>query len=444
MANITGVSESFAPGSVEYSRVEFDMSKDKYYQPHRLSTILLSGFGQIPGEAMTPDQKKVTVTLESRVDEQLEFEIMTHNARLTQDTTFVTGTLTTGSYGTASTYTVADASILRPYDIIQNMTTGEKLLVTAVDTTTSPDEITAFPAYQQTGFSGLTAFPWTLSNGTPQTKTNADVVRIVGTAFPERSRAGSIIDSRPTTAVNYMQIFREEFGTGYEEQNTKKNGRMSIEDKKERAQGDLLLKMEKALIEGSIGKQSVTDNSEAKTVRAMQGIKGTVSTYSQAASALVGGGADLTVAKLDQIVDQIAPANKSGKIICLCGGTFVRKFRELMDNKVEVQVVVGSDEFGIKALVYQGQIPVYLVRHEIFDASGNSDEALFIDAAHYELVNLKGGELGLISEKKSIAGGTADNEEMSMKDGHYGVYSLDYRHEESSALITGFSHTISS
>lgn len=439
----SGVRESYGSNEIEFARVSFDLSKDKYYQPHRLSTILLSGFGQIPGEKMDPTQKKVTVSLDSKPVEQLEFEIMTHNARLTLETTAVTGALTTGSYGSTNTLSVTDASIFRPYDIILNMTTNEQMLITAVDTSASPDEITYYPAFEQSGFSGLTTFPWSLTNGTPQTKTNGDTLRIIGNAFPERSRAGNIIDSDPTTAVNYVQIFREEFGLGFEQQKVKKNGRAEMVDVEERALGDLLVKLERGLVEGSINKQTVTDNGESKTVRAMQGIKGTISTYNQAASALVGGGSDITVPKLDQIIDQVAPANMSGRIIGLCGGTFIRKFRELMDNKVEVQVPVGSDTFGIKALVYEGQVPMFLVQHEIFNATGNTDEAMFFDTAHYDLVNLTGGELGLASQKKGLPG-TDDNQEMSNKDAHYGAYSLEYRHEAAASLITGLSHTISS
>lgn len=445
MPTLAGFAESFAPGTLEYKRVSFDVSKNKYYKPNRLGTILLTGFGQIPGEQMTPDQKKVTVSLESKVVDQMEFEILTHDARLTQQTTFVTGTLTTGTRGTASTYTVADASILRPFDIIQNMTTGEQLLVTAIDTSTTPDQITAYPAYSQTGFSGLSQFPWTLSNASAQTKTNGDVVRIVGTAFIEGSNASSIIDSRPETAVNYIQIFREDYGTTWEEAQTKKNGLMELADKEERALGNLLVKMEKALIEGKINKQSITVGSDTGTSRTMQGIKGTISTFNQAASALIGGGNDASVPKLDQIIDQIAPGNMSGRIIGFCSGAFVRKFRELMDNKVEVQVPVGSDEFGLKALVYQGQIPMFLVRHEIFDAAGNSDEAMFFDPAHYQVVNLTNGQLGKVSEKKGLPGANlANNQTMKLQDAHYGAYSMEYRFESAAALVTGLVHTISS
>lgn len=317
MANLTGLAESFAPGTLEYKRVEFDISKDKYYKPSRTSLLFLSGFGDIPGAQATQDQKKATIRLESRVEDQMEFEILTQDARVVQQTTFVTGSLPTGVAGTASTYTVADASILRPFDIIKNMTTDEYLLITAVDTSASPDEITAFPAFSSTGFSGLTAFPFSVTPSAAAAKTNGDVIRVVGNAFPEGSTAGDIIDTRPTSSVNFMQVFREEYGVTVEEANTKKNGRMDITDKEERALGDVLVKMEKALVEGAIHKLNVSGSG---TVRSMQGIKGTISTNNQAASALVGGGNDITVAKLDQIADQIAGANMSGKAVCLCSG----------------------------------------------------------------------------------------------------------------------------
>lgn len=441
MANSLGVIESFAPGTEEYKRVTFDLSKDKYYKPSRTSLLLLSGFGNIPGSQLTNDQKKATVSFDSKVLDQMEFEILTHNPRVTQTTKFVTGTLTTGTYGTAGTYTVDDASILRPYDVIINATTGELLLVTAVDTTTTPDQITAYPGFSQTGFSGLTAFPWTLSNATPQTKTDQDVIRVVGTAFPEGSTAGNIIDTRPTAAVNYMQTFREEFGVTYEYAQTAKNGLMELADKDERALGDLLIKMEKALVEGKINKQAAT----AGTIRTMQGVKGTISTYNQAATALTGGGADLTIPKLDQILNQISGANTSGKVVALCSGTTIQKMRELMENKGNYIFTVGQEDFGIKALRYEDAfLPVDFVRHDIFDATGNTDQIMFIDPSHFTLCNLRGCEIGKVSDKRNVPGGTANNDTMALKDAHYGVYSLEYRHEDSNALITGLTYTISS
>lgn len=116
-----------------------------------------------------------------------------------------------------------------------------------------------------------------------------------------------------------------------------------------------------------------------------------------------------------------------------------------MDNKVEVQVVVGSEDFGIKAFRYEAPfLTIDFVRHDIFDATGNSDEAMFFDPAHYELVNLRNSDLSKVSDMKGLPAGTANNDKMAMQDAWYGAYSLDYRHEEASALVTGLSHTISS
>jgi len=438
---ISGIAESFAPGTNEYKRVSFDVSKDKYYDLSRASLIFTSGFGELPGSVMTGDQKATKVSLESKVLDQTEFEIMTHDPRLTLQTTIVAGAVTTGTYGSTNTLTVSDASIFRPNDVIINDTTGELMLITAVDTSASPDELTYYPAFESSNFSGKTSFPASLTDGTPQAKTATDVVRVVGTAFEEGSTQGNIIDSQPTVSLNYMQIFREDFGVTYEEAQTTKNGRMAMADKEERAQANLLLKLERALIEGKINKQSAANG----TIRTMQGIKGTVSTYSQAASALVGGGNDITRAKLDQIGDQIAGSIRSTRAICLCSGEFMRKIASLMGDNVNVEVVVGSEEFGIRALRYTSALLEFdFIRHDIFDIAGNSDEALFFDPSNFELVNLKGSELGLVSQKKGIAGGLAANDKMAMQDALYGAYSLDYRNEEGSALVTGLSHTISS
>ena len=435
---LSGVTESFVPGDLEYRRVDFDVNKNKYYNPSRTSLLFLGGFGQVPGAHNTADQDKATIRLESKVVDQTEFEIMTHNPRLTLDTTLVTGTLTTGTYGSTNTLTVADASIFRPYDLIKNMTTGEVLLITATNTSASPDEITVYPAFESSGFSGKTSFPPSLTDGTPQAKTNGDVVRIIGNAFPEGSTASEIIDSQPTVAVNYIEIFREDYGVTYEEAQATKNGRMAMEDKKERATADLLRKMERALIESKINKQSTA----AGVVRSMQGIEGTISTYNQAASAMVGGGNDITIEKLDQLAMQVSPGINANRVVGLVGGTFIRKLNSIMRDNVENHVVIGSEDFGVRALRYESTpLTIDFVHHDIFDESGNTGKALFFAPENYELVNYRGGELGTVSEKKGLSGGLAANDKMAMQDALVGHYSLDYRFEDGSALITGLTHT---
>jgi hypothetical protein len=443
MAEIFGLAESFTPGSVEYSRVEFDITKNKYYRPDRTSILLLTGMGDIPGAQQTNDQKKATISFESKVVDNLEFEIMTHDARLNLETTFVAGNLTTGTAGTAKVFTVTDASIFRPFDIAINETTGEQFLITAVNTSASPDEITAYPGFGSVTPQGLSTdiAGVTLTGIAPTTKTATDVLRITGNAFPEGSTAGNIIDSRPTTAINYVQIFREEFGVTFEEQQAKKNGRMDIADKDERALGDMLKKIERALVEGRINKV-VTPSG---TVRSMAGIKSTVVTNTGAITSLVGSGTEMTIPRLDQIADLLSPANVSGKLIALCSGGAIRKLRELMDGKVEIKVEVGSEDFGIKALRYESTfLPIDFVRHDIMDQGNNSDEILFFDPAHYELVNLRGGELGYVSEKKGLSAGTANNDKMAIQDAHYAAYSLEFRHEAAAGLYTGITYNIAS
>lgn len=448
MATITGVGTTFAPGSEEYKRVTFDLDDDEYYVKSRFKALILNQMGNIPGAAKTDTQMTRPLTLESRKVNQLKFEILTHDANLTMQTTFVSGTLTTGTKGTVQTYTVADASILRPYDVIQNMNTGEFLWVASVNTSASPDEITAYPGFNQTGYSGLTAFPWSLSNAAATTKTNGDVIRIVGVAFPEGSSSSNLIDSRPTASVNYIQHFREDYGVTFEENEQEKHGKMDIKDKEKRALGNLIVKMERALVEGKINEETVTDpnTSTSKTILAMQGMKGIPSTYNQAATALNGGGSDITKSKLDQLCDQIAPGVRSGYAIGLCSGTFTRKLRELMENSVNIDVEVGAKEFGLKANRYHGpDLTIDFVRHDIFDASGNSDELFLYDPTNFKLVNFgNNGTLGKVSEKKGITGGTADNDTLTIRDGWAGWYSMEYRNEAGSALVTGLSHTISS
>lgn len=441
MATINGLGTPFAPGTEEYKRVEFDISKDGYYKPSKTALLIAGGFGDVPGAKKTNDQKKARISLESKECEQMEFEILTHDPRLTLDTTLVTGTLPTGTYGSTNTLTVADASILRPGDIVKNMTTDEYLYVTATNTTPSPDQITVYPAFQQTGFTGLTSFPWSLSNAAPQAKTNGDTIRIVATAASTGSTSGTLIDSRPTASVNYIEIFREDFGLTWEEEQTARNGRMAIQDKEERAKGNLLIKLDRALIEGAINKQT---DANGNIIYSTQGIEGTAT--AKASSAYVGGGADVTRAKLDEIAAEIQDANISGRITCLCGGTFIRKINEIMKDLVETRVMVGDDTFGLKALTYENTfLPIDFVRHEIYDQTGKSDEALFFDPGHLTLKHLKGGTMGYISEKKGQPfGNLVANDKMAIQDAWYGAYGLEYKFMADSArLVTGLTHTIS-
>lgn len=444
-STITGLSSIFAPGTVEYKRVDINTDKSEYYRPSKMATILLSGMGTIIGGKETNDMKKGKgMTLKSAVVDQMEFEITTHEPRLTLTTTFVTGNLTTGTYGTAKTFTVADASILRPGDTIRNRTTNEQLYVTAVNTSASPNEITAFPGFNQANFQSLTTFPWSLTNGTPAAKTNGDVISIVSTAASTGSTSGTIIDSRPNYALNYVQVFREEFGDTWEAQQTVRRGRMDLKDKEDRARSNLLIKMERGIIEGQLNKQNVTAASgETQPVYTTQGIEGVATAV--AASALTGGGNDITRAKLSQIAALIQDGNRSGFISCFCSTTFVRKIEEIMKDQVETQVVAGDEKFGLKAVVYENTfLPIYFIAHDLYNSTGKDDEALFFDAANLRLRNLRNGELGLISQKKGLPyGGLTDNAKMAQQDGIYGAYGLEYKFMgNSSRYLTGLSHTI--
>jgi len=444
-STITGLSTLFAPGTVEYKRVDINTDKSEYYRPSRMATILLSGMGQIVGGKETNDMKKGKgMTLSSAVVDQMEFEITTHEPRLTLTTTFVTGNLTTGSNGTAKTFTVADASIFRPGDTIQNRATGEQLYITAVNTAASPDEITAYPGFSQTGFTNLTSFPWSLSAGTPQTKTNGDVISIVSTAASAGSDSGTIIDSRPTYSLNYVQIFREEFGDTWEAQQTVRRGLMDIKDKEDRARSNLLIKMERGLLEGVLNKQLVTAaTGESQPVYTTQGIEGVATAV--AASALTGGGSDITRAKLSQIAALVQEGNRSGFISCFCSTTFIRKIEEIMKDQVETKVVAGDEKFGLKAVVYENTfLPIYFIAHDLYNSSNKDDEAIFFDPKNLRLRNLRNGELGLISQKKGLPyGGLAGNGKMAQQDGIYGAYGLEYKFmDKSSRYVTGLAHTI--
>jgi hypothetical protein len=207
MAN--GLTYSFNPGSTEHVRVPVNIDKNDYYLLDRMRAIILSGMVETLGTTKTQDQETTTVELVSEPVSQMEFEIQTQDPRLARETTLVTGSLATGTPGTPGVLTCNDASIFKEFDIIVNETTGEQMLVTAINTALTPDQITVYPGFQSTGFSGKTSFPASLTAGTASTKTNGDTIRIIGNAFPEGSSSGALYDSDATTAINYVQILEE-------------------------------------------------------------------------------------------------------------------------------------------------------------------------------------------------------------------------------------------
>lgn len=434
----SGLSYSFNPGSIEYVRVPVNVDKDDYYLLDRMRAIILSGMGEVLGANKTQDQDTISIEIVSEPVDQMEFEITTHEPRLERETTLVTGTLPTGTAGTTNNLSCTDASIFQEFDMIVNETTGEQLLVTAINTSVTPNLITVYPGFQSTGFSGKTSFPATLTAGSPSTKTNGDTIRIIGNAFPEGSSAGAIYDTNATAAINYVQIFRKEFGLTYEQQNTNSRGRQMLEDKDDRAFTNIIEQMESAIISSKIHKQVINGAPH----RTMLGMKQTVETNSTAASALVGGGNDITIAKLDQIGDTIAPYVRGKEVVCLCSGTFIRKLSQLKDGQVDIDVAVGSEDFGIKGYKYKGQKDITFVQH--YEFNSQADEAFFFDPSNFKLRNLTGGELGYVSDKKGLPGATlTSNDQMAFQDAHYGAYSIDYRNEKGGYLLTGLSHSFS-
>jgi hypothetical protein len=433
-----GLTYSYNPGSTEYVRVPVNIDKSDYYLLDRMRAIILSGMGEVLGATKTQDQETTTIELVSEPVSQMEFEIQTQEARLERETTLVTGTLPTGTPGSTNDLSCTDSSIFKQFDVIVNETTGEQMLVTAIDTASSPNEITVFPAFQSTGFAGKTSFPASLTPGTASAKTNGDVIRIVGNAFPEGSSSGAIYDTEATTAINYIQIFRKEFGLTFEQQQTEQRGRQQLEDKDDRAFTNLIEELESSIISSKIHKQTISGAPH----RTMLGMKNTVTTNSTAASALVGGGNDITIPKLDQIGDTVAPHVRGKEVVCLCSGTFIRKLSLLKEGQVTIDTTVGTDDFGVKGYRYKGQKDMVFVQH--YEFNSQPDQAFFFDPANFKLRNLVGGELGYVSDKKGLPGAVlTNNSQMAFQDAHYGAYSIDYRNEKGGFLLTGLSHSFS-
>jgi hypothetical protein len=437
----SGVRETYLPGSLPYDRIDLKIDKSKYYQLANNSVLLLSGLGEsgIVGanQDVYAQSQSAQISIESKVLKQMEWEIETQNPRLTKSTTFVTGALPTGTYGTAGTYSVADASIFRPFDQIINETTKEILLVISTDTTASPDTISAIPAWESTGTTGQTSFPLTRTNGTPQAKTNGDIITIIGNAAPEGSGAQPIIDTDPVADLQYMQIIRKEFGEVFEKGLVSQRGYMGIDDQKERCKADWLIDAETAVIRSKINKKAAVTSGEG-TARSMQGMLACVSTYNQAASALVGGGNDWTIPKFDQLIDQLSPKNRSGKLVMLASGTAIRKYKELVSDKTEYEIMMGDKEFGFAPLVYKGALPLYIIKHPVFDTLGS--ESLIFDPALFQLVNLDGDGLDLETNKRDIPG-TAINGRRVTQDAYIGSYSIEWYDEAGNSRVTGLSHS---
>jgi len=175
-----------------------------YFNPKRMDFPLITFLGingrkaPIVGDAYGGDTKIEGKALSKRKVENAQFRIFTDSVMPSATTTTATAT----SSGT--TLTVADASVFTPNDILFVPRTGERMLVTASNATTS---LTVTRAYGTSGYALLV---------------NDNLVRI-GSAYPVNALSGTAKSTQVQEAYNYTQIFRTPAAIGRTDKDSKLN-----------------------------------------------------------------------------------------------------------------------------------------------------------------------------------------------------------------------------
>lgn len=297
---------------------------------------------------------------------------------------------------------VADASIFEPGDIIQNLRTGELLLVTVVNTTTN--EITALANHGAKFASGQT---WT---GVASPGAGADWIQVVGSGSPEGAGSKASHLYQPTQHFNYTQIFRNSYELTRTALRTEL--RWDADGPMTEAQRDAFhqhcLDVERALlfsernlstaIAGGTG--NLTTVSAGRPLRTTRGFENWLPTASTSASTPsvnwdigTANSGNITEDIIDSWCEELFRYGSNEKLV-LCGGTFLNAFNKLAKTRFTINAVPTDQTYGLALVRYTTPFGDLLLRqHPLLSANPvRRKDALAVDAAYFEMVVLEDTE----------------------------------------------------
>ncbi len=281
---------------------------------------------------------------------------------------------TVGAAYTASdtVITVADATIFKVGHVIMNMTTNEKMRVTAVNTATN--QITVQRAF------GTTA---------AAAGSSGQKLLIIGSAYGEGTGAPVAVMYQPEVKTNYCQIFKTTVEiTGTALKTRLRTGDPYVNDRWQ-ALRQHAVEMERAFI---FGEPKLTTDTNGKPLRATGGIK-----YFIPASNMSDFSSGVTESAWDEVLEKVFAYGNDEKL-ALCGPRALTTLNTLAKRRGTINLVPGDQTYGLKVFEYVSPHGVlYLVRHPLFAKTAElSGSMLIIDTQYLVYRYLEGRDTQLI------------------------------------------------
>lgn len=283
-----------------------------------------------------------------------------------EDDQILNHTLTTASaLINATLIDVADTNIWIPFSIVQNMNTGEHMLITAI----SGNTITVARGFQGT---------------TPVAVGSGNRLQLVGNAFPEGSRGANSIMTNGSTLTSYVQIFKAAWGVSGSANAVKYNLGSKLAESKAQAMQQLTESMEMAALFGRPSVSNLTTPDGVQEVRTTMGLNYAIRTnggnVTVAAANSVAGRLNLDV--LQTFLRRIFDRNIKGQPnerLCFTGSEFVQMIQKMVMDLGSYNYSVKESEFGINVhtlITPNGNLN--LLTHPLFVANPQLQRELMV------------------------------------------------------------------
>jgi hypothetical protein len=236
----------------------------------------------------------------------------------------------------ATTIPVADANIWTKNSIIMNQTSGEYMLITAINSETSVEVIR--------GIGGTT--PIAVADG--------DIFQHVGTAYEEGGGKPQPVTQKGESRTNYVQIFKNGWAITGTAKAVKFHTGSQLAYNRSQALGYHVEDLERSFIFGRPDVRQLN----GKQMRMSGGIAYQVATYGGLVESVNNGGAgQLSLAGFLDFMRRIFDRNVKGmpnERITFTGSPVLSIISELVMNSAQYNISQGEDAYGIKIMKIVG------------------------------------------------------------------------------------------
>jgi hypothetical protein len=268
----------------------------------------------------------------------------------TEDSHISGNTTATGAQtNVATSLNFGDTNIWTPNTVIMNQTTGEYMLITAVNSATNVTVVRGIGGTTGTAIGNL------------------DVFQSIGTAFEEGGGRPSAITQKGESRVNYVQIFKNGWAVTGTTKAVKYLTGSQLAYNRSMALGYHVEDLERAFLFGRPGLMTLNN----KQFRLSGGIVYQIENYGgTVTTANVGGAGNMNLDTIIAFLRGIFDRNVKGlpnERISFCGSAVVERINKMCRLGSQYQIMLGAEAWGIKVYKIVGiNGDLNLVTHPLF------------------------------------------------------------------------------